>query len=76
MVEASMNGTLRTILVLVILWLVLRMFLRARQAPGAPPDQPVRRSPGDVRVEDPRQQRSSPIRPNDTIIDADYEEIK
>jgi len=74
MVEASVNGTLRTILVLMILWLVLRMFLRSQQGQRTARQEP-RREPGDVHVEDPRQQRSSPIRPNDTIIDADYEEI-
>ena len=75
MVEASMNGTLRTILVLVIIWLVLRMFLRSRQAPRPAQSGPQRKQ-GDVRIEDPRARQQSPIRPNDTIIDADYEEIK
>ncbi|MEO8588625.1 MAG: hypothetical protein ABI432_04590 [Flavobacteriales bacterium] len=76
MVEASVNGTLRTILVLMILWLVLRMFLRSQQARGVGRSQDPPRRPGDVRIEDPRQQQASPIRPNDTIVDADYEEIK
>lgn len=70
-----MNGTVRTILVLLIIWLVLRMFLRSRQTPGPTAKGPQRKK-GDVRIEDPRSQQQSPIRPNDTIIDADYEEIK
>ena len=76
MVEASVNGTLRTILVLMILWLVLRMFLRSQQVSRAPNAQGPQRKKGEVRIEDPRQQQANPIRPNDTIIDADYEEIK
>ncbi len=76
MVEASVNGTLRTILVLMILWLVLRMFLRSQQASRAANAQGPQRKKGEVHIEDPRQKQASPIRPNDTIIDADYEEIK
>ncbi len=76
----SATGTLRIILVLVVLWLALRLVLRMQQArQGRPPgthwapreDRPR----GDVRVEragDPRATQGSGGR----IEDADYEEIR
>ena len=83
-IEASLSGTFRTILVLVIVWWLLRFFLRmqaARRAgstfsnPSAAND---RRAPGEVRIEQaasngrPRQGgRSGP-----DIIDVDFEEVK
>lgn len=83
-IEASLSGTFRTILVLVIVWWLLRFFLRmqaARRAgstfsnPSAAND---RRAPGEVRIEQavsngrPRQAgRSGP-----DIIDVDFEEVK
>lgn len=80
-VEASFSGTFRTIVVLSILWFVLRLFIRRGQRSGSGANGPstidARRPAGDVRLED-AQDRSGPsgIRPNEVIIDADYEEVK
>ena len=80
-VEASFSGTFRTIVVLSILWFVLRLFIRRGQRPGGGVNGPsateARRPAGDVRLEDPPT-RSGPsgTRPNEVIIDADYEEGK
>lgn len=71
------NSTLRTILVLLIMWLVLRMWSRARQGAAAqrprwaPPDQ---RSKGEVRIE--RVDEAGQHRPPTQVEDADFEEIK
>ncbi len=77
--EASFNGTFRTILILVILWMVLRMFLRAQQAKRQPPvhrtNEP-QRPPGEVRIERPTD-HGRPSNPSGgSIVDADFEEIK
>ena len=76
----SATGTLRIILVLVVLWLALRLVLRMQQArQGRPPgthwaardDRPR----GDVRVE--RADDRHGARPGGgRIEDADYEEIR
>ncbi len=76
----SATGTLRIILVLVVLWLALRLFLRVQQARRegptgthwAPRDERPR---GQVRVErvDDRSGRNSD---HGRIEDADYEEIR
>jgi hypothetical protein len=73
--EASLNGTLRTILVLVVLWWLLRMFMRRRTAHTTTSQGPTRPK-GDVRIEE-AQGPSRGARPSDGhIIDAEYEEIK
>lgn len=77
--EASFNGTLRTILVLVILWWVLRMFLRyqnARKAPPARRTNESQRPAGEVRIERPAEDHRSSNTSRGTIVDADFEEIK
>jgi hypothetical protein len=72
--EASFNGTFRTILVLVAIWLVLRAILRAR-AKSSVSTGPRPRPKGDVRIEQPGTRSGSRSNGGD-IIDADYEEIK
>lgn len=76
-VEASFNGTLRTILVLVVLWWLLRLALRQQgrrsEQPGHMTNEPVRPR-GEVRVEDAA--RSAASDRQSRIIDADFEEIK
>lgn len=72
----SANSTLRTILVLLILWQLLRLATRVRasRGPGGGPG-PVRRRPkGDVRIEqvDPPKQPMERLH----VEDADFEEIK
>ena len=84
-IEASFNGTLRTIGLLVIAWWVLRLFLRmqrtqaARGSFGKPPQQTpndLQRPKGEVRVERPIDSTRTHGRPSGTIVDADFEEIK
>ncbi len=78
MLLLSANGTLRTILVLLIVWLLLRAWMRSRRPPhGGPPgthwSAPDHRAKGEVRIE-----RTEPVRgPHQgPVEDADYEEIK
>ena len=82
-VEASFSGTFRTIVVLSILWFVLRLLIRRGQRSSngvnGSSTSEQRRPTGDVRLEDgptPSGQSASGIRPNEVIIDADYEEVK
>ena len=78
MLLLSANGTLRTILVLVIVWLLLRAWVRSRQPmQGRPPgthwSAPDQRTKGEVRIErteQPQRGRQGPVE------DADFEEIK
>jgi hypothetical protein len=75
----SANGTLRTILLLLVIWLVLRMIMRSRQpANGRPPGgqwtQDPPRPKGDVRIERPGERRT--MGRDGSVEDADYEEIK
>jgi hypothetical protein len=73
--EASFNGTVRTILVLVALWLVVRWWMR-RSANGASRQAPRdARKPGDVRIEN-TPPRGTTNAPAGRIVDADFEEIK
>lgn len=74
----SANGTLRTILILLIIWQVLRLWMRARDAkqaahrpqqPGEPP-----RPKGEVRIERISETRHGAPPPN--AEDADFEVIK
>jgi hypothetical protein len=85
MIEASLNGTFRTILVLLIVWWLLRFFLRMsaqrqvhRPAPGggAQRTNEVPRAPGEVRVERTAQDKGRAPGHGPVIIDADFEEIK
>ena len=69
--EASFRGTFQTILVLVVVWWVLRMVLRAQAAKVKQgPAQPLRPK-GDVRIE----RAPSRAATDERIIDADFEEI-
>lgn len=78
MLLLSATGTLRLILVLLIVWLVLRAIMRSRQPPpGKPPgahwSAPDQRPKGEVRIErteTPRRAQQGPVE------DADFEEIK
>lgn len=77
MLLLSANGTLRTILVLLIIWLVLRMVMRLqreRQRPGGRRAEHDGRSPGEVRIERPEEDTRS--RGGGNVIDVDHEEIR
>lgn len=76
------SGTLRTVLVLIIIWLLLRMWNRSRMPAAGPGAGPQRRwqgpeptrPPGEVRIEQVEQPRHQ--RPTTDAEDADFEEIK
>jgi hypothetical protein len=69
------NGTVRTILVLMIVWLLLRAWSRARQTPAARPGTGPQRPKGEVRIE--RIDTRDASRPgHGPVEDADFEEIK
>lgn len=72
----SANGTLRTVLVLLILWQLLRLASRlmAPQRPGTHQGPGRSRPKGDVRIERPGSEPHS-MEPLD-VEDADFEEIK
>ncbi|MCB0767978.1 MAG: hypothetical protein KDB95_12285 [Flavobacteriales bacterium] len=77
--EASLNGTLRTILVLVVVWWVLRLVLRYQNSRNAPPAQRTnepQRPQGEVRIERPGEDGRSGGPSSGNIVDADFEEIK
>lgn len=77
-VEASFNGTFRTILILVIAWMVLRMFLRHQRAQNPPRTQRTRepqRPAGEVRIER-TDGKEGQGHTGGSIVDADFEEIK
>jgi hypothetical protein len=77
-VEASFSGTFKTILILVIAWMVLRMFLRYQRAQQAPPARRTnepQRPPGEVRIER-TDDKGGQGRPGGSVVDADFEEIK
>jgi hypothetical protein len=74
----SANGTLRTILILLIVWQLLRLWMRVQatrrdmgqaQGPTGPP-----RPKGEVRIERVEENRYRPGPP--AVEDADYEVIK
>lgn len=79
MLLLSANGTLRTILILLILWQLLRMWMRIQAnsrgtGQGSNWTPPDNRSKGEVRIEradDPRTARQQ-----GRVEDADFEEIK
>lgn len=74
--EASLNGTLRTILVLVALWWLLRMILRYQNARTAGNTNGPARSKGEVRIDDAKGAGRGSRTSDGHIIDAEYEEIK
>lgn len=68
----SATATLRTIAVLLILWWLLRMYLRRQQVRSMQRPAGPQRPPGEVRIEKAPQR----IDRDAGIIDAEYEEIK
>ncbi len=74
LLEASFNGTFRTILVLLLLWWLLRMFMRAQAQKAAQRPAAPQRPRGDVRIE-PVERKAAHDR-EAGIIDAEFEEIK
>jgi hypothetical protein len=77
MILLSGSGTLRTILVLLIVWMLLRAYLRSQQRANAPRgthfSQADHRAKGEVRIERPEPGRRTHQGP---VEDADFEEIK
>lgn len=74
----SANGTLRTILILLVVWQVLRLWMRSQRAKGGPrapqrPGEPARPK-GDVRIE--RIGGVHHAAPPPHAEDADFEVIK
>lgn len=74
--EASLNGTLRTILVLVAVWWLLRMVLRYQNARTMGNTNGPTRPKGDVRIDDAASAGRGTRSTDGHIIDAEYEEIK
>ncbi len=79
--EASMGGTLRTILILLIIWFVLRLLLRAGKKRGRPAGtrwtNDTGRPKGEVRIEKLKDdERDQGPRPGGNVSDADFEELK
>lgn len=78
MILLSGNGTLRTILVLLLVWQLLRLWARAKQRPQAPRGthwaRPEARTKGDVRIERATDTPGTPAA-SGPVEDADYEEI-
>lgn len=80
--EASFTGPIRTILILVVIWLVLRMVLRSRmQGPGTGgprgfQTQQQQRPKGEVRIERVDPGARSASQPPGTVQDADFEEVE
>ena len=79
MILLSFTGTLRLVLILLILWILLRMFIRAQE--GSPTKgrgsnwaRPDQRPKGDVRIEKAGDERAS--RDRGPVEDADFEEIR
>lgn len=73
----SGTGTLRLILILLILWLLMRAWVKSRTAGGKPPGThwttPEHRPKGEVRIERPETVKRAQQGP---VEDADFEEIK
>ncbi|MBK8226561.1 MAG: hypothetical protein IPK70_05245 [Flavobacteriales bacterium] len=75
MAEASFTGTVKVILILLALWWVVRLIVRARAPLDAAGPRSAKRPVGDVRIEE-VQKNERGRTPGGTIIDAEYEEIK
>ncbi|MBP6311368.1 MAG: hypothetical protein WAR83_02235 [Flavobacteriales bacterium] len=80
--EASMPGTLRTILILIAMWWILRLLMKrnaTKQSGGntlsSSGRQVDQRPKGEIRVENVPPDKDSSVT-NGTITDADFEEIK
>ncbi len=80
LLDASFNGTLRTIVILLIIWWVLRSLLKMGQRSGAPKWRNFTNGParpkGDVRIERLNDEKRDGGRPQGNITDADFEEVK
>ncbi len=72
MILLSFSATMRTILVLLVLWWVLRLYMRGARARSATTTNEPPRPQGDVRIE--RAPRKGER--ENGVIDADFEEIK
>ena len=78
MILLSITGTLRMILILLLIWLVIRMFMRVRSTTSGGAsvrwDNNGPRPKGEVRIERTEEKGRSGRDPD--IIDADYEEVR
>ena len=76
--EASFTGTFRIILILLVVWWVLRFFVRMQQPKKGDAQQSTgpQRPKGEVRIENVPQHESSAIPKDGSVTDADFEEIK
>lgn len=75
-IEASFSGTMRTILVLLAAWWLLRYLMRRQAANSPVPGRAPRREKGHVTVERSTSDTRGHNGPGPVIIDADFEEIK
>lgn len=78
-VEASVGGTVRVILVLLLIWMVIRWLQRLRMARRGGPVQRSHhdgRRPGDVRIEQVPRGGMGGHAHSGRVTDADYEEVK
>lgn len=72
-------GTLQAILVLLIIWWVLRLLLRKGRnsvASGPRWTQAEPRPKGEIRIERVKEKPDHGKRPDDSVTDADFEELK
>lgn len=76
--EASFTGTFRIILILLVVWWVLRFFVRMQQPKKGSTQQSTgpQRPKGEVRIENVPKHDSSSIPQDGSVTDADFEEIK
>jgi hypothetical protein len=78
--EASFNGTLRMIVILLIIWWVLRSLLKLGQRSGAPKwmswTNDTSRPKGDIRIERLKDEKRNGGSSKGNITDADFEEVK
>jgi hypothetical protein len=76
--EASFTGTLRIILILLVIWWVLRFILRMQQPKkgGAHRTDDTQRPKGEVRIENVPEHDSNATPKGGSVTDADFEEIK
>ena len=79
--EASLSGTFRTVLVLVVIWWLLRLFMRWQMTKNGNATRPPRwtsdtRPPGEVTIERIKDPGQNPGTSAPDVTDADFEEIK